>query len=69
MNFSSVLICFFASFCIHIEIEEFIQHPDYEGKRGDKKDDDIGLVVLKSPFKVGFKIIFWQFLNKPIFLK
>lgn len=54
MNFSSVLICFFASFCIHIEIEEFIQHPDYEGKRDHKNDDDIGLVVVKSPFKVGF---------------
>ena len=48
-------------FCINIEISEFHQHPNYGKLKVPEKNwtafkNDIAIVVLKSPFKVGSKV-------------
>ena len=41
-------------FCTNIEVKEFHQHPDFVAYQ--TIDHDIGIIVLKSPFKVGSKV-------------
>ena len=43
------------SFCTTIEIHDFILHPEYQVIEG-HVINDIGLVVLKDPFEVGFEL-------------